>query len=240
MPDSSTRTVIVALPEGVSADWLRIAEILSWKAHLASVPYAAFLVRRGRLLGWISRWFTRHLLDAERRHGGVVRAAGGRLSRLDLPRLAASARDEASARWWAWHDHVASKTPVARPWEDFLAECHKNPDKLSEAGARIRFEAQPRVLAMLAYNSYPAAPHLFDPYRLDEYQGGEAVYVALYWQHAITGDALVTPDGRLLEPASERIADRLRYLAEATRVVHALKPHQHLVAAKAGPAPTEA
>jgi len=240
MPDSSTRTVIVALPEDAPADWLRIADILSWKGYLACFPYAAFLVRRGRLLGWISRWFTRDLLDAERRHGGVIRAAGGRLSRLDLPRLAATARDEAFARWWAWHDHVASKTPVARSWEDFLAEHHTNPDTLSEATARIRFEGQPRVLAMLAYNSYPAAPHHFDPYRLDEYQGGEAVYLALYWQQAITGDALITPDGRLLEPASERIADRLRYLADASRVVHALQPHQHLVAVKAGQAPTQA
>jgi hypothetical protein len=235
--DTRTRTVIVALPEGTRADWLRIAQILAWHSRPACVPYAAFPVRRGRLAGWISRWFARGLLDAVRRHGGVTHAAGGRRSRLDLPKLAASARDSAAARWWTWNAHVARATKAAQPWEHFLAEHLRDPGKLPLDEARRRFEAQPRVLAMLAYNSYPAAPHHLDPDELAAYQAGEAVYVALHWQHALTGDALVTPDGHLLQPASTTLADRLRYLADATRIVHTLTPRQHLVAVKAAPAP---
>jgi hypothetical protein len=154
-----------------------------------------------------------------------------------MPGVATAARDDSTARWWTWHAHIARSTKAARPWEHYLAEHLRDPGKLPVEEARRRFEAQPRVLAMLAYNSYPAAPHRLDPDDLAAYQAGEAVYVALHWQRALTGDALVTPDGDLLQPASDTIADQLRYLAAATRVVHTLTPQQHLVAVKAAPAP---
>jgi hypothetical protein len=107
----------------------------------------------------------------------------------------------------------------------------RDPDKLQLAEARRRFEAQPRVLAMLAYNSYPAAPWQLDVNDLAAFQAGEAVYVALHWQHALTGDAFITADGHLLEPASPTLADRLRYHADAGRVLAALSGRQHLAAA---------
>jgi hypothetical protein len=83
--DTRTRTVIVALPEGTSADWLHVSQILTWHARPACVPYPAFPVRRGGLLGWITRWARRNLLDPVRRGDGVLHAAGGPVSRLDLP-----------------------------------------------------------------------------------------------------------------------------------------------------------
>lgn len=232
-----TRTVLVALPHGMRADWIRISQILTHLGLAACVPFAAFPVRRRTILGWFSRWSARGLVDVVRRRGAVTRAAGGRRSRLDLQRPASAARTQATARWWAWHAHIARTTPHARPWADWLAEHRKDPKKLPLAEARRRFESQPRVLAMLAYNSYPAAPHQFDLDELDAYQAGEAVYVALHWQHAITGDAVITPEGRLVQPLSDTPADRLRYLAHATRVIHNLAPGQHLVAVRAAPAP---
>ena len=237
MSDIRTSTVIVALPDGTRADWLHIVQILAWHARPAAVPHVVFPVRRRRLLSWATRWTARHLLDPVHRHGAVTHAAGGRRSRLDLPRLATLARNQATARWWTWHAHIARTAPAAKPWEHFHAEHLRDPDKLPLAEARRRFEAQPRVLAMLAYNSYPAVPHALDPEDLAAFQAGEAVYVALHWQRALTGDALITPDGHLLQPASPTLADRLRYHTDAGRVLASLSGRQHLVAVKAAPAP---
>jgi hypothetical protein len=235
--DTRTRNVIVALPDGTAADWLRVSQILAWHGHPACIPLTAFPVRHHRLLGLITRWSTRHLMDPARHHGSVTRAAGGRLSRLDLARLVIQARNDAAARWQTWNAFVARTTPTARPWETFATDSQKDPDAQRDDKARRTFETQPRVLSMLAYNSYPAAPHHLDPDELTAYQAGEAVYVALHWQQAITGDALVTPDGQFLEPQSPSLADRLRYLADATRVIYGLNPHQHLVSVQAAPAP---
>lgn len=226
-------TVIVALPQGTSADWLRITEILNWHGWPAFVPLLTFPILRRRILGWISRWSDRNLLDVVRQRGAVTHSAGGRVSRLDLGQLATKARNDAGTRWWAWNNHIARTTPNARTWEDFLAEHERDPKKLPLDEAHRRFEAQPRVLAMLAFNSYPAAPHSLDPDELSAFQAGEAVYVALHWHHAVVGDAMVTPDGILLKPATTALADRLRYLADAARVIASLAPDQHVVAVKA-------
>ena len=222
MADATTHTVILALPEDTALDWSHVSQILAFHGRPAAVPLTVFPVRHRRLTAWFGRWSSRHLLEPARRHGAVTTAAGGRLSRLNLQGLATAARTKASTRWWTWHTHIERTTPTARPWADFLAEHRRDPAKVTLTDARRRFEAQPRITAMLAYNSYPAAPHTLDPYEVDAYQGGEAVYVALHWQHALVGDALVHPDGRLLQPASESIPDRLRYLADAGRVVHTL------------------
>jgi hypothetical protein len=238
MADTQTRTVIVALPDGTRADWPRVTQILTWLKLPACVPATAFPVRNRGLRGWFTRWSARHLVDAVRRCGSVTHAAGGRLSRIDLHTLATSARDQATARWRTWHAYIARTTPPALPWEEFLATERRDPKrKVTLQEARARFEAQPRVLAMLAYNSYPAAPYQWDLDELAALQAGEAVYVALHWQQAITGDAVVTPEGRLIEPASPSLADQLRYLSEATRVIHSLNRSQHLIAVKAAAAP---
>lgn len=234
---SSTRTVIVALPEGTRADWLTITQILTWLKLPASVPHHAYLVRRSGLFAWIACWFATALIEPVRHAGTIQRAAGGRRSRLDLHRQASAARDLAVHHWWTWNQHIARTTKPARTWQEYLQDVANPAKKLTEQDARAQFEAQPRVMAMLAYNSYPAAVHHFEVDRLDEYQAGEAVYVALHWQHVLTGDAFVTPQGQLLEPASPAIADRLRYLGEATRIVHTLSPRQHLVAVRAATAP---
>jgi hypothetical protein len=234
---SATRTVIVVLPDGTGTDWLGVVAVLAWHRHPAVIPHRAFPVRRPALTGWITRWSRRHLTDPTRRHGAVTIAAGGRISRLDLRGAADTARRTATDRWRTWHAHIARGTGNARCWESFLADHHRDPGKLPLQVVRARFEAQPRVLAMLAYNSYPAAPHHLDVDELAAYQAGEAVYAALAWQQALTGDALITPDGRWLQPASSSLADRLRYHADAVRIVHGLPRDRHLVAVRAAALP---
>jgi hypothetical protein len=153
-------------------------------------------VRHRRLIGWFTRWFGYFLLDAVRRLGAYTLAAGGRKGRLDLNATAVRAATESVARWRAYSIHIAATTRHARTWEDFLAQHYADPAKVSLHEARRRFEQQPRVLAMLAY----AGAHTLDPYELAAYQAGEATYAGLHWRIALIGDALITTDGRLMEP----------------------------------------
>jgi hypothetical protein len=231
---SETRTVIVCMPAGRPIDWFSASEILDWHHQPAGTPLSFFPVRRRRLLGWASRWSDHHLVQATRRLGAVTRAAGGRRSRLDLTAAAVTANTEASARWRTWAQVVHDTAP-ARPWAEFLAAHTADPKKLGVEEAVRRFEAQPRVLAMLAYNAHPVARHRLDPYELDAYQAGEATYTVVHWQHAIAADALITDDGRLLQPASASPADRLRYLAEAGAYLRGLSRRHQLLAVKVTP-----
>lgn len=225
---TATRTVIVCMPAGTTIDWFSASEILDWHNLPAGTPRTMFPVRRPRLTGWVSRWSARHLVQVTRRFGAVAWAAGGRKSRLDLTAAVTRAHAAAVYRWRTWHQ-VVRTTPPARPWGDFLAQHQANPDKVSLAEARRRFEEQPRVLAMLSYNTHPASRVELDPYELDTYQAGEATYTAVHWQQAITGDAVITDDGRLLEPASPSLADKLRFLAEAGAYLNKLhRSHQIL------------
>jgi len=225
---TATRTVIVCMPAGTTIDWFSASEILDWHNLPAGTPRTMFPVRRPRLTGWVSRWSARHLVQVTRRFGAVAWAAGGRKSRLDLTAAVTRANAAAVYRWRTWYQ-VVRTTPPARPWGDFLAQHQANPDKVSLDEARRRFEEQPRVLAMLSYNTHPASRVDLDPYELDAYQAGEATYAVVHWQQAITGDAVITDDGRLLEPASPSLADKLRFLAEAGAYLNKLhRSHQIL------------
>ena len=113
-----------------------------------------------------------------------------------------------------------------RTWADYLAQHHADPAKVTLAEARRRFEAQPRIVAMLAY---PGA-HEFDPYELEAYQAGQAAYTALHWRNAIVGDLLITAEGKLLQPASDSLADRLRFFNEAINYLRSLKSRDRLCA----------
>jgi hypothetical protein len=236
MSDPRTITMVVTLPDTCPADWPHIGQILARHHHDAFIPHPVLSVHRNRLSGLTARWSRRDLLDVVR-CGRAVHAAGGRLRRLDLHTQATAARTTASRRWWTWHELIARTTPVAKPWEHVTGDTPPAATTGTNAEARRRFEAQPRVLAMLAYNTYPAATHHLDPRQLAEFQAGEAVYVALHWHSEVVGDALVDPVGRLLQPDGPTIADRLRYLADATRVVHQLAPRDWLVSVRATATP---
>jgi hypothetical protein len=227
---ASPRTVVVCFPAGTDADWFTASEVVEHHLDTAGMPVHRFPVRHRRLSGLVTRWSANHLLFAQRRFGAVRLAAGGRLRRLDLTRVVASASAVATARWRTWQHQIARTTPVARPWADFLAQHAANPDKVSLDEARRRFENQPRVLAMLALSAHPVAPHLFDPYEVEAYQAGEATYVSLHWRTAIAGDALITAEGQLLQPQGQSLADRLRYLANAATYLHRLRPAQRICA----------
>jgi hypothetical protein len=224
-------TVIVCAPADQPLDWYTASELMDDHDLPSGTPYPWYPIRRRRLLGWFSRWSARHLTGTVRRLGAVTRAAGGRKSRLDLSLAAGTAHHSAVYRWRLWQQ-IARTTPAARPWSQFAALHRADPAKVPLAEAVRRFEAQPRVLAMLAHNTHPARPVTLDPNELDAYQAGEATYTALHWQRAITGDMVITADGRLLRPASGSVADRLRYLGEALAYLHRLPAHGHMIAVR--------
>ncbi|MDQ1250256.1 MAG: hypothetical protein QG597_4635 [Actinomycetota bacterium] len=240
-PDAIDRVeggiVVVVIPDATSLTWANVSRLLAWHNFTAHLPVPAFPVRHHGIPGLVTRWSERDLLEPIRHRSGIHHAAGGRLYRLDLSALTIPARQSATARWWTWSQHIAATTPPARPWQDYLAEHRRNPEKLPLPEARRRFQAQPRVLAMLAFNSYPYSPFHLSPEELGAYQAGATVYVALHWQHPIVGDVLIAPAGQLLRPASTSIADRLIYLATATRIVHSLSPRDHLAIVQAATPP---
>ncbi|MDG4793641.1 hypothetical protein [Micromonospora sp. WMMD1082] len=226
---STARTVIVCMPADTTIDWFSASEILDWHNLPAGTPRTMYPVRRPRLIGWVSRWSARHLVQVTRRFGAVVWAAGGRKSRLDLTAAVTAANTAAVYRWRTWAQ-VVRNTAVAKTWGDYLAQHKANPTKVTLEEARRRFEEQPRVLAMLSFNSHPMSKVELNPYELDAYQAGEATYTVVHWQQAITGDAVVTDDGRLIEPASPSLADKLRFLAEAGAYLNKLRRSHQILA----------
>ncbi|WP_229070811.1 hypothetical protein [Actinoplanes sp. DH11] len=205
----STFTVVVSLPATGEIDWFSACERLEWHNIPAGTPRPMYPIRRP----WLRRLAAQQLIQVTR-HGKTVWAAGGRKDRLDLHGAVTAANHRASYRWHVWAQ-VVRGTPQARLWTEFHQQHTSNPRKVSLAQARRRFEAQPRVLAMLAYAAHPGTHLELDPYELDAYQAGQPTYTLLHWQHAVTGDALITDDGRLLRPATWSLADRLRYCGDA-------------------------
>jgi hypothetical protein len=222
--------VICAPPEPV-LDWFTAAETLTWHELPAGAPTPIYPVRRPPLTGWVSRFSDRHLLHPVRRHGAVHHAAGGRTGRLDLTAAVTRAHAEAITRWRIWAQIVRA-IPPAKAWPEFTepAPGAGRTRTASAEDARRRFDAQPRILAMLAYNANPLARVVLDPAELGAYQAGEATYTVLHWQHAIAGDALITEDGRLLQPASDTLADQLRHLTDATAHLRVRRRNHQLAA----------
>ena len=218
--------VTVCFNPGEDADWFAASEKVDDLMSASGTPARRFRVRHRKFIGWLTRFLGYYLLDAARTFGAITLAAGGRKSRLDLPGMSQVAANEAIARWRAWNMHINGSTKPARLWEDFLAQHKADPAKVSLTEARRRFEQQPRVLAMLAYNG----GHVFDPYELSLYQAGEAAYAGLYWRVALVGDALITTDGRIMRPATDTAADRLRFLNEACMYLRTLSNRARLCA----------
>ncbi|MBB5871940.1 hypothetical protein F4553_005319 [Allocatelliglobosispora scoriae] len=223
------QVVTVCFAPGEDADWFSASEKVNDLLNVNGTPARRYHVRHRRFIGWITRFLDYYLVDTARRFGAITKAAGGRKGRLDLNSGAATAATQARLRWHAWNQYMNS-TPntrrEARTWEDFQAIHRTDPAKLSLTEARRRFEQQPRIVAMLAYSG----AHDFNPYELAIYQAGEHAYAGLHWRIAIVGDLLITAEGKLLKPASDTIADRMRFFNEAIKYLRSLKPSARLCA----------
>jgi hypothetical protein len=229
-PTAQPRTVIVCLPPDPAADWfttsLAVADHLDGSAELQT----RFPVRHRPFLGWLAtRWTARRLLAAQRRRGTVSRAAGGRIGRLDLRLAGQAAWLDATARWTIWR-HLTSGLRPATPWETYVRRHQAKPDRLSLDDARRMFLRQPAVAAMLAHNAIPGQRHLLDPDEVDAYQAGPQAYATRHMLAAVAGDAMLTADGKWLEPASPAFTDVLAYLHRAAGHLHTLPRRAQIVA----------
>jgi hypothetical protein len=216
---SPARRVLVCFAPSETPDWFSTSEKVDDHLQVNGTPVLRFQVRRLRFWQWRLRERAKSLLNI-RTYGGGTWCSGGQVGLLDLNATLAVATADAAARYREWRRAIERTTPAARPWSDFLAQHEKDPKAVSWAEARHRFENQPRVIAMLAYTG----AYEFDPYELDVYQTSEDAYVALFWQTALAGDALITADGKLVQPASTSTADRTRYLRQACAYVRSLSP----------------
>jgi hypothetical protein len=221
------RMIVVCLPEGSEGDWFSASEVLDHHELPSGTPHPIYPLRRRSLLDWLTPWRKRRLIRPVRR-AGTTFAAGGRRHTLDWDRAVTDAANLAGYRWREWARTVDG-LPPARPWADFIAKT-TGARSITVDEARRQYEQQPQVTAMLAYNANPHHPHELDPYKLEEFQAGEQAFVVLHWQYAIAGDAVVTADGDLLQPASASLADRLRYLGKATAYLDGLRRAQQVLA----------
>ena len=215
---------VVVLPENVPLDADNVHALMG--SHLTGSYTLASLypVRKRRPRSEAD------LLQPQRAIDGTLWAAAGPLSRLDLRALAHHAYTAARSRWHAWRHLVGATTPQARDWPSYLAQRQHAPRALPLSEARRRFEAQPRVLTMLALTAARTLPFPLDIDELDAYQAGETVYCTLAWQQALVGKTLVVPGAPAYRPVTTSLADRLRYLQTALDVVHSRPQHHRLAA----------
>jgi len=168
------------------------------------------------------------LLQPRRCPDGTLLVAAGRLTHLDLPRLARAALAVAQQRWWTWKHLVADGTPLAVDWQSLLAQHEHDPRRLPLHEARRRYEAQPRVTTMLALRSAHAQLSWMDPDELPSFQAGQTLYCTLAWQQALVGRTLVLADATehghdvAYRPRSGSLTDRIGYLRACMDVLAAL------------------
>jgi hypothetical protein len=225
--------VVVVLPEHQQAQDGTVRSALTAHTRAGYLPFRLYPVREATTW-WGRKHRTPVCWNLVHRTGGVPVTAGGPRGHLDLQALTGFAGWQAQQRWQAWKTYVAERTPRARDWQSFAAGeagDRRRPGRdVPWQELRRRFEAQPRVLAMLAVNAQLTLPFLLDPDELAAFQAGEVVYCTLAAQQAVVGQMLVVPGGVAYRPVTESIADRLRYLHIAAGIVRDLHPDQQLAA----------
>ena len=231
---TTCRTVIVCLPptagNGASGGiwWLSatatVAEHTDTPADLAAI----FPVRRRRWWRRLHRGHRANLLGVQTHGRDATYAAGGRADQLDLPRAGQAAWLQATAEWATWRQVTTGLKP-ANSWQYYQRRHRRHPDRFSLPDARQAFTSQPAVAAMLAHNAVPGARQL-DPYQVESYQAGQRAHATARMLAATCGQAMLTCDGKWLQPAGDSFADQLAYLKQAAAHLHQLPPAATVVA----------
>ncbi|MEU4428864.1 hypothetical protein AB0F81_50340 [Actinoplanes sp. NPDC024001] len=160
------------------------------------------------------------------------RAVGAPIRLLSLDAMRSAAAAAAGAQWRLWQQVVAGTRPAAPFW--CYAERHRaDPDRHPLHRMQAEYRAQPRILAMTAYNALPGKPCPLPTAALEQLQNGYLTHVNVAWLAAVPAAGLVTADGDYLTAASQRLADRLAYLDAANAHLAALTGDTVLVAVAA-------
>jgi hypothetical protein len=168
----------------------------------------------------------RQLIDP--RKGKPTACAGGPLRLLDVAALRQSYRMAAAMRYHTWAA-VTAGTRDAKPWVHYLQRHHSETD-YPLARAEADYRNQPRVLAIRARNAVTYDRGHLPEHDLEMFQAGPAAYSNYQFLIAMAADALLTPDGQRLAPASDRMADRLVYLQKANRYLDTSDERTRIVA----------
>ena len=170
---------------------------------------------------------------------GPIWCAGGPVGLLDLATTTQLLRECAPPDLADWYTVVAGTEP-ARPWWYYLDVHNADPDGYPAARAIADFEAQPRIVAMVAAPALGAGdrftPDMYGP-GLEALHTGDPDVYADYQAGLLTfGDGLVTLDGQLLIPSfspvlvEQTLAERQVFHDRARDYVAALDPTTLLVA----------
>jgi hypothetical protein len=215
------RTVVVCLPEQTQPGFL---------PELAT---CALAVRGVKADGVVP-----HFLTTTRRHRNRLvdcwqqRTSGGPIRLLDLYTMRQTAMLAATAQWTMWQ-HVVGGTHPAQPFWHFADRHTDNPRRYPLARAQNDYRAQPRILAMAAYNACPNRPYPLPTADLEAFQAGQSTYARLAWLAAVPAHGLAVaddPDGGWLTTKTERLADQLEYLHAANAWLARLGERAQLVA----------
>jgi hypothetical protein len=210
--------VTVCLPATVATGDLTTTATAALAAHTTdrATPIAHFATS--------TRLRKRHLVQPHR-----DTAAGGRVSLLDLAAMRNRMRAGFWHRWQIWHRVVAA-TPIAKPYWTFQARHTNDPHKYNLAQARQDYLSQPRLAAMRTYNALPNKIMEVPTAQLEGFQAGADTYAHLGWLSAVPGNAMITPRGVCLKPASDKLADAVTFFEQANACLAAMGRHDQLIA----------
>jgi hypothetical protein len=217
LPTATMGTAVVCLPAGTPP------------ATLAEQATAALAAR-----GLSTSGVLPHFLTHSRRTGKLVDrwnglTSGGPIKLLDLDGMRARAAAGAAAEWLLWQQVVAGTRP-AQPFWSFVDRHYADKQRYPLGRAKADYLAQPRVLAMTAYNAVPGRACPLPTGHLEAFQAGYGIYVNLAWLAAVPGDGFAPQQGGWLTTRSQRLADLLDYLAIANGHLAQLPRDAHLVA----------
>jgi hypothetical protein len=217
LPTRIVRTTIVCLPAHLDVADLRDRASIALAAHglacAGVLPHFATRTRRGG-----------NLVDAWR-----GRTCGGPVKLLDLDAMRRAALSTAAAEWLLWQQVVAGTKPANPYW--WYADKHAaDPDRYPFLTAQADYRAQPRILAMTAYNALPHPRQPLSTASVEALQAGYTTYLSLAWLAAVPGDALAPEHGGWLSTRSRRLADQLAYLTAANAHLAGLHPDTRLLA----------
>ncbi|WBB52415.1 hypothetical protein [Verrucosispora sp. WMMD573] len=219
---SASLTIVVTVDPDITTDALTdsAADRVHTQGHLRPTgPVGRFPARR-RL--------TRKLVHRSRGH-----AAGGPIRLLDLRLMRSRAAEYAAWQRQQWHATV-SGTRDAQPWWVFLDRHRADPAAWPISRAQQAYLAQPRVLAMTAYNA-AYRQHPIPATGLESLQAGLSTYCTAAALAAVPGDATATATGMWLTTRSGRLSDRLANLHAANDYIDQLPSRTPLVAIAAHP-----
>lgn len=220
-PTATIRTMVICLPDGLPSQALTATGLDrhfgvagSLSPRFWASP-AMWLWQRGQLIA--------------ARKGRPVYSAGGPVKLLDLAGMRHAAAVGAGVRHQLWQQVVHGTRP-ARPWTEFHARHLIDPDRYPLERAQADFWNQPRVNAMRMHNAVSYGAAGLEVGELEMFQAGPVAYQHYSATTAVCGDALLTPDGHKLAPASDALAHRVTYLEQAGRYLDTVEPDQRLLA----------